>query len=223
MQARTASRSWTWRTCPAHHAGSEVNFLAHCVLAQPGAGFIAGGVLGDFVKGPIPESLPRDLRAGIRLHRRIDSYSNRVPEMKVSVARFDPALRRAAPVLLDILADHCLTLTWSWYADQDLAAFTARVYEAIEAYRDRIPARGRDFVSRMVETDLLARYDDPQVIERAMAHVLARLRVDHLRDRLQPVLESDLPAFIDDFRVYFPLLRAFAAAERARVLEQVRT
>ena len=198
-----------------------MNFLAHCILAQPGAGFMAGGVLGDFVKGSIPESLPRDLAAGIRLHRRIDSYSNRLPEMKVSVARFDPALRRAAPVLLDILADHCLTLTWGCYADEDLRTFTARVYAAIDTYRERIPARGRDFVSRMIETDLLARYGEPLVIERAMAHVLARLRFDHLHDRLRPLLESDLPRFIDDFRVYFPLLSAFAGAERASVLEQV--
>ena len=197
-----------------------MNFLAHCILAQPGAGFMAGGVLGDFVKGSVPESLPRDLAAGIRLHRRIDSYSNRLPEMKVSVARFDPALRRAAPVLLDILADHCLTLTWGCYADEDLRTFTARVYAAIDTYRDRIPVRGRDFVSRMVETDLLARYGEPLVIERAMAHVLVRLRLDHLHDRLQPLLESDLPRFIDDFRVYFPLLSAFAAAERASFLDR---
>ena len=192
-----------------------MNFLAHCLLAQPGAGSIAGGVLGDFVKGSIPESLPRDLAAGIRLHRRIDSFSNRLPEMKVSVARFDPTLRRAAPVLLDILADHCLTLTWGRYADENLRTFTARVYAAIETYSDQVPVRGRGFVSRMVETDLLARYGDPEVIERAMAHVLERLRLDHLRDRLQPVLEADLPPFIDDFRVYFPLLSAFATAERA--------
>lgn len=192
-----------------------MNFLAHCLLAQPGAGSIAGGVLGDFVKGSIPESLPGDLAAGVRLHRRIDSFSNRLPEMKVSVARFDPALRRAAPVLLDILADHCLTLTWGCYADEDLRGFTARVYAAIETYSDQVPARGRGFVSRMVESDLLARYGDPEVIERAMAHVLGRLRLDHLRDRLRPLLESDLPPLIDDFRVYFPLLSAFAAAERA--------
>lgn len=192
-----------------------MNFLAHCLLAQPGPGYLAGGVLGDFVKGPIPESLPAELRAGIRLHRRIDSYSNRLPEMKASVARFDPALRRPAPVLLDIVADHCLTLTWPCYADADLGDFTAHVYAAIETHRDHIPVRGRGFVARMAETDLLARYGDPVVIERAMAHVLERLRLHHLRDRLAPLLEADLPALIDDFRVYFPLLCAFADAERA--------
>lgn len=187
-----------------------MNFLAHCLLAQPGDGYIAGGVLGDFVKGAIPESLPDELHAGIRLHRRIDSCSNRLPEMKISVARFDPALRRAAPVLLDIIADHCLTLTWRLYAEEDLRRFTARVYAAIEAYRRYIPPRGSEFVARMVETDLLARYGDPGVIERAMGHVLARLRFDHLRDRLPTVLTP----FVDDFGVYFPLLRDFAVAER---------
>ena len=191
-----------------------MNFLAHCLLARPGAGVIAGGVLGDFVKGPIPPSLPGELRAGIRLHRRIDSYSNRLAEMKVSVARFDPALRRVAPVLLDIVADHCLALTWPRFSDEDLSAFSARVYRAIDEYDEYIPVRGRSFIARMVETDLLARYGEPAVIERAMAHVLERLRVPHLRGRLDGVLEADLPAFIGDFHVYFPLLRSFAAAER---------
>lgn len=191
-----------------------MNFLAHCLLAQPGAGFMAGGVLGDFVKGPIPASLPTELRAGIRLHRRIDSYSNRLAEMKVSVARFDPALRRVAPVLLDIVADHCLALTWPRFSNEGLNVFTARVYRAIGEYGEHIPARGRNFVARMVDIDLLGRYDDPTVIERAMVHVLERLRVPHLRGRLDGVLEADLPAFIGDFHVYYPLLRAFADAER---------
>ena len=191
-----------------------MNFLAHCLLAQPGDGFIAGGILGDFVKGPISGSLPSELRAGIRLHRRIDSYSNRLPEMKVSVARFDPALRRVAPVLLDIVADHCLSLTWTRFADEDLGVFTARVYAAVEKHRDHVPERGRGFVARMMEADLLGRYDDPAVIERAMVHVLQRLRVSHLHDRLDRVLGADLPSFIEDFRAYFPLLRAFADTER---------
>jgi len=193
-----------------------VNFLAHCLLAAPGAGYLAGGVLGDFVKGPIPESLPGELRAGIRLHRRIDSCSNRLPEMKISVARFDPALRRVAPVLLDILADHCLALTWRRFATQDAGAFAQQVYAAIDAYRCHVPARGRRFVVRMVDIDLLSRYAEPAVIQGAMEHVLGRLRFDHLRERLRDPLGADLPAFIDDFLVYFPLLQAFAAAERGK-------
>ena len=193
-----------------------MNFLAHCLLAEPGDGYLAGGVLGDFVKGPIPEALPQELRAGIRLHRRIDTCSNRLPEMKPSVARFDPALRRVAPVLLDIVADHCLALTWRRFSAENLPAFAQRVYAAIDAYRAYVPARGERFVARMIDADLLARYAEPQVIQGAMRHVLARLRLTHLEDRLHSVPGVDLAGFIDDFLVYFPLLQAFAAAERGK-------
>ncbi len=191
-----------------------MNFLAHCLLAGPGAGFVAGGVLGDFVKGQIADSLPPELGAGIRLHRRIDSYSNRLPGMKVSVARFDPALRRVAPVLLDIVADHCLALSWQKFGKGDLAAFTAEVYAAIGDFQEYVPTVAKPFVDRLVKTDLLGRYAEPPVIQRAMEHVLERLRLTHLDARLTGVLAADLPALLADFHDYFPMLRAFAEAER---------
>ena len=191
-----------------------MNFLAHCRLAHPGAGFIAGGVLGDFIKGAIPESLPVELRAGVRLHRRIDSYSNRLPTMKQSVRRFPPPLRRAAPVLLDIVADHCLALCWHRHGVGDLKDFTDGVYTAVERYGDWVPAPGSAFVQRMAETDLLARYTDPEVIHRAMEHVLYRLGMLHLEECLGGLLGDSLAALTGDFEVYYPQLDAFARAER---------
>lgn len=195
-----------------------MNFLAHSLLAQPGDGFIAGGVLGDFVKGPIPPTLPTPLRAGVRLHRRIDSCSNHLPAMKPSLARFPAPLRRAAPVLLDIVADHCLAHAWPRFATGSVAAFSASVYRAIERYRDFVPAAGQRFVAHMVATDLLARYDDPAVVQQAMLHVLRRLRQDRLAPALDEVLGPALPGLQADFLTYFPLLAEFARAERPKAL-----
>lgn len=194
-----------------------MNFLAHCLLARPGAGFIAGGVLGDFVKGRISDALPPQLGAGIRLHRRIDSHSNQLPQLKASIRLFDPSLRRAAPVLLDIMADHCLALTWERFANEELRAFTADVYEAIDTYEAWIPDRGRRFVEHMAATDLLARYEDPQVVRRAMRHVLERLRLARLDDQLDDLLAARLDGFMADFACYFPLIQAFADMERHKV------
>lgn len=191
-----------------------MNFLAHCLLAHPGEGFVAGGILGDFVKGNIPESLPRELRAGVRLHRRIDSFSNRLPAMKASARRFPPPLRRVAPVLLDIVADHCLAHSWSRHGIGDLGDFTHRAYAAVERYGDWVPARGRVFVQRMIETDLLARYADPAVVHRAMRHVLERLKQGSLGVQLADVLDEGMPVLAQDFDGYFPRLEAFARSER---------
>ena len=196
-----------------------MNFLAHCLLAWPGQGWIAGGVLGDFVKGEVPESLPAELRAGIRLHRRIDTFCNGLVDMKPSIARFDPELRRAAPVLLDIVADHCLALTWPRYADVALADFSSEVYAALRRFDAYVPDGGRPFVKRMIDTDLLARYAEPAVRDRALAYVLSRLRLAHLNTRLASLLDAQLPAFVEDFHGYFPKLQAFAAAERQRCFD----
>lgn len=200
-----------------------MNFLAHCALAQPGDGYLAGGVLGDFVKGRISEDLPAELQAGLALHRRIDSYSNRLAAMKTSIPRFGPALRRVAPVLLDIVADHCLTLEWDRYGREPLGAFAARVYAAIRAFDAHVPTRGRRFVEHMMRTDLLARYAETEVVEGAMAHVLRRLRLTDLGAELDGLIETERDAFVADFHGYFPALEAFATAERERLAERRRT
>ncbi len=199
-----------------------MNFLAHCLLAHPGDGFVAGGILGDFVKGPIPESLPVELRAGVRLHRRIDTYSNQLPALKDSARRFPRPLRRVAPVLLDIVADHCLALSWRHRGIGELGDFTAGVYAALARYRDCVPARGAMFVQRMVETDLLARYTDRATIQRAMEHVLERLRLRPLAEHLPGVLEKSLPLLNEDFGVYYPQLDAFAGNERSAAADWAR-
>ena len=197
-----------------------MNFLAHCLLAWPGQGWIAGGVLGDFVKGRLSASLPTELYAGIRLHRRIDAFSNHLADMKPSIARFDAELRRAAPVLLDIVADHCLALTWSRYADVSLNDFTAEVYAALRRFDACVPDSGRPFVARLIDTNLLARYAEPAVRDRALQYVLSRLRLAQLSPRLASLLDAQLPAFVEDFHGYFPKLQAFAAAERQRCLDR---
>ena len=196
-----------------------MNFLAHCLLAWPGQGWTAGGVLGDFVKGRVPESLPAELRAGIRLHRRLDAFCNHLADTKPSIARFGPELRRAAPVLLDIVADHCLALTWPRYTDVALADFSSEVYAALRRFDAHVPDRGRPFIQRMIDTDLLARYAEPAVRDRALQYVLNRLRLTHLHPRLASLLDARLPAFVEDFHGYFPKLQAFAAIERKSWLD----
>ena len=114
------------RRAPAARHGrrrrSGVNFLAHCLLGHPHEALMAGGFIGDFVKGPVPETLPPELQAGVRLHRRVDAVSNRLPGIRTSVGRLDPELRRVGPVLLDILGDHCLATRWDRHGHGDLAA-----------------------------------------------------------------------------------------------------
>ena len=189
-----------------------MNFLAHCLLGHPHRGLIAGGFIGDFVKGPVPDTLPRALQAGIRLHRRVDAVSNRLPGIARSVNRLDPALRRVAPVLLDVVGDHCLALRWRRHGHGDLRAFSASAYAAIEDYASHLPANGQRFFRRMREVDLFVRYLEPETPLRAMEYVLERLRHGHLAPKLGDLVGDALPSLMEDFDAYFPELKDAVAA-----------
>ena len=181
-----------------------MNFLAHCLLGYPETALIAGGFIGDFVKGPVPSSLPSDLARGVRLHRHLDSTSNRMPEMRLSYVHFGPDLRRPAPVLLDLIADHVLAREWRRYGIGELTEFTATCYEAIGRYP--LPKNAQLFYDRMKETDLLAGYAESEVIERAMFYILKRLRFDRFERQLHEILDRKFDDFCHDFHQYFPLL-----------------
>lgn len=187
-----------------------MNFLAHGLLAWPDPGHVAGGILGEFVKGTIPNTLPSRLYEGVRLHRRIDAYSNQLAQMKPSVLRFGPELRRFAPVLLDVVADHLLAKHWQEFGIGELPEFAGDVYAAIEAHDEHVPERGRRFIDYCIDADLLGNYGDYRVIRRALAHIMKRLRAEHRMMLVDRIVIEQEQALLDDFRTYFPLLQSFA-------------
>ena len=180
-----------------------MNFLAHSWLARDNEAHLAGAFLGDFVKGPIPSALSKELQEGIRLHRRIDSISNKMEEMRSTYWRFGPKLRRVAPILLDLVADHILALHWDSYGEGELSDFTRHCYRSIAEYN--IPSSAERLYRHTVERDLWSNYADLDVILRVMRGILKRLGKDEFENGLE-VVRRDLSLFHKDFQVYFPAL-----------------
>ena len=197
-----------------------MNFLAHCLIAARAlpanetlsAGLVAGGVLGDFIKGRVPERWPPPLQAGIRLHRRIDAYSNGAPGVRTSCNRFPAGLRRLAPVFVDIVADHCLALDWSARHDEPLEDFSQRCYATLRPHAHRLDRRARRYLDWLMEEDLLTRYQDPEAMERGLLSVTRRLDREQLNDALLDFVTAALPQLKVDFQGYFPELLAHGRA-----------
>lgn len=180
-----------------------MNFLVHSWLARDKEAHLAGAFLGDFVKGPIPASLSKELQEGIRMHRRIDSISNKMAEMRSTYWRFGPKLRRVAPILLDLVADHILALHWDLYGEGKLSDFTCHCYRSIAEYG--VPSSAEKLYRHTVERDLWSNYADLDVILRIMNGILKRLGKDELENCLG-VVSRDLALFHEDFQIYFPAL-----------------
>lgn len=194
-----------------------MNFLAHSLIPEVAADpshpdLVAGGFLGDFIKGTLPPELPPALAAGVRLHRRIDAYSNRQPDIRISCERFPRDLRRFAPIFVDVVADHLLVQHWSRFSPLPLPTFTASVYQAIDRHAELLPEHGRRFFDYMATEDLLASYGDTEVMLRSLRSVTRRLHRSALDDRMEDAVTRQLVGLEEDFIRYFPDLIDHARA-----------
>jgi len=188
-----------------------MNFLAHCLIAahahseeQRQAGLIAGGLLGDFVKGPVPTHWPSGVQLGVRLHRRIDAYSNHHEGIRRSSSRFEGPLRRFAPIFVDVIADHLLTLRWEQHHHESLTNFTRHCYRLTGGHRHLLGQQHREYLDWMQDSDLLAGYGDHDVMARGLRSITRRLGRSDLDEPMLEAVDRNLPALAEDFTIYFP-------------------
>lgn len=186
-----------------------MNYLAHLHLGGQQPEQLLGSLYGDFVKGPLAGRFPLPLEAAIRLHRQIDVFTDSHPLVLASLARFPRERRRYAGIILDVFFDHCLALHWQDYADQPLAQFTGRVYQVLGAQPD-LPGRLAQIAPYMAADDWLGSYREFAVLEQVFRGIARRLSRPEGMDGALEVVDALYQPLMDDFRVFYPQLQAFA-------------
>jgi len=188
-----------------------MNFLAHFHLAWPDEGLVAGGLEGDYYKGPLGSDLPGPIAQGVRLHRAIDAYTDSHPLVAQLRRDFPPNLRRYAGILIDLSFDHYLSKHWDDYSDIPLPEFNAGIYRALKSHEHALSDGSRRMLARMLEHDILGLYRDWETVPASAAHIGQRFRrgnplVDVGAD-MAPVRDLLEQAFLG----FYPQLQAFTA------------
>lgn len=187
-----------------------MNHLAHALLAGPDDGLRLGGVLGDFVRGHPDPSLPVAVRQGIALHRAVDGFTDRHPEVVAARALFAPPFRRYAGIALDMWFDHCLARDFARWSATSLDTFSSDLRDLLRRHEALLPPGAQRFAQYMQSNDLPAAYADPRMLERALAGIGQRLRRDNPLDRMLPQLQALQAPLHRHFEVFFPQLAQFA-------------
>jgi acyl carrier protein phosphodiesterase len=189
-----------------------MNYLAHLQLGGDAPAQLLGSLYGDFVKGPLAGRWPADIEAAIRLHRRIDVFTDSHPLQLQSRARFPIERRRYAGILLDIFFDHCLALNWADYVGEPLPSFTGRVYRVLAA-EPALPERLALIAPHMAAQDWLGSYADFRVLERVLLGMQRRLSRPEGLNGAMVELERLYQPLLADFQQFYPELQAFVARE----------
>ena len=192
-----------------------MNFLAHAYLAGDAPADRLGGLIGDFVKGPLPAGLPAEVAAGVRLHRQIDVFADAHPAFVRSRARVSPQRRRVAGVMVDMFYDHFLALHWDHFHPQSLDGFTDAMYRLMAAHDDVLPPRLAQILPRMRESDWLGSYRSEDVIAMALDRMAQRLRRPNPLTGSGAELHAGYAGFEADFFEFIAAAQTFAAQHRA--------
>lgn len=179
-----------------------MNFLAHAVLAGDAPALVVGGVVGDWIKGPLPGRLPDDLARGVALHRAVDSFSETHPAFRRSRARVSTERRRYAGVLVDIFYDHLLARDWAQFRHESLGGYCADVYREIAYRLGDIPEDAHHALKLMAREDWLQSYQDLDGIADVLARMARRARRPNPLEGGEWEFLADPYGFAGDFRLW---------------------
>ena len=191
-----------------------MNFLAHAFLAGDHPALVVGGVVGDWIKGPLPGTLPDDLAKGVALHRAIDSFADSHPAFRTSRKRISPARRRYAGVLVDVFYDHLLARDWQIHHHHRLETYTLEVYQMIANRMSHLPETSHHALKLMASENWLNSYADMEAIADVLARMSRRARQPNPLTGGAQELVADTGGFALDFSNWLEDARVFVSQWR---------
>ncbi len=186
-----------------------MNFLAHFHLAWPDEGLVAGGLEGDYIKGPLRGALPPDIERGIQLHRALDAYTDGHPLIQQLRRDLPQSLRRYAGILIDLSFDHYLSRHWSTFSDISLPHFNRGVYRTLSNPELVLSEGARRMSARLITFDLLNLYTDWETVLTTATRIGQRFRRHNpfldIDRELSPAQHTLEQAFLN----FYPQLQSF--------------
>ena len=105
-----------------------MNFLAHQYLSFNNTKFRIGNFVADFVRGSEMKDFSNEVITGIKLHRKIDEFTDHHPTVKKCIEILKPYQGKYSSVILDIYFDYFLAKNWNRFSEISLKDFSKDVY-----------------------------------------------------------------------------------------------
>jgi len=198
-----------------------LNYLVLLYLAGADSDLQLGGLMGDFVKGPIPTGLPDRLALGLHLHRRVDSLAQSSMHTRQSRQRLRSKFGHGRGIIIDIFYDHFLASSWEDYSSESLPDFAAHVYQLLRNHHTQLPTGLQRIAPHMIEHNWLYSYRHREVVGRALHRIAQRLsRPLPLGDALDDLIANEL-TLRQDFKHFMAEARDFVRQELDSTIKHV--
>lgn len=147
-----------------------MNYLGHAFLSMGNSDWLAGNMIGDFVKGKAAlENYPAEIAKGIMLHRHIDSFTDQHPAVLRAKVFFREVYDLYSGAVVDIVFDHFLANDPKHFqSEKELLDFTQKTYQQLEQAAAFFPEKFSRMFPFMKEQNWLYHYRTLQGIQKSL-------------------------------------------------------
>lgn len=195
-----------------------MNYLAHLFLSPENEQVMVGNLMGDFVKGNRFDYLPKNIVAGIYLHRKIDRFTDQHEQVKSLKAHLSNERKKFSGIITDIVFDHLLAINWREFSDLELTEFAKASYQSLDSHQMFMPERMQQVVSRMIAGDWLSFYQHLDNTGRAIDGVSRRIRFENQLAGAIEEVKDNYSLYQTAFEQFFPELLVYSRAEFAEII-----
>lgn len=187
-----------------------MNYLAHAYLSFNHSQTLVGNMISDFVKGRKKDAYEAGIKTGIMLHRAIDHFTDDHSVTKQAKQYFRPVYGLYAGAFMDIVYDHFLATDEKIFTNDSLLAFSQETYTILDQYYTVLPDHFKAMLPFMKKHNWLYNYHTRVGIQNSFRGLVHRASYMHESDSAFAIFENNYNALRDQYRVFFPELRAFA-------------
>lgn len=191
-----------------------MNFLAHLYLSGESKEIIIGNFIADAVRKSHHADFPPGIIEGIKLHYKIDEFTDTHPVVHQSKNRLRDKYGKYAPVIVDIFYDHFLAARWQSYSSEPLAEYALRMYTLLSDNHSSLPPKIHQLLPYMISGNWLNAYAYLDGIESTLQGMARRARFHSGMEKAIEDLKKDYHMYQREFELFFPDLIAFVAVER---------
>ncbi len=185
-----------------------MNYLVHSILSEESDEHL-GNLIGDYVRGNLDLlDFSNGVKAGIRLHREIDSFSNSNCFFIQSRGKLKK-YGHYSGVIVDIFYDHFLANNWDKFSTVDLYLYTQEIYTLLDKNSEILPEKFLPAFRYMKSKNSLYNYKDIDFIEEVLYGVSSRFkRENNIYESVSELkefyadFEKDFFNFFNDIKLY---------------------
>ena len=187
-----------------------MNYLAHAYLSFRNPDILAGNMISDFVKGKKINEYPVGVINGIRLHRKIDTFTDTHPCTREMKSFFKKDYRLYAGAFADIVYDHFLANDPHEFSGAlVLQTFAEETYAVLRRYENIFPDPFRRMFPFMQEHDWLFNYRTRWGIGRSFEGLVRRAAYLEDAGSAIRIFEKEYASFLPVYSVFFQELKAY--------------